>query len=192
MRIDEITLDPTLSDGVKNLLAKGWAITGTGLFGKVLQKPGYSWVLKVYSTEDTAYTDFIEMVIANPNENFPKVIGNLVKPSRLYNAVRIERLETANTGSYDRFQAFSSYVEAYIHGVNFKPENDTSPYWLKILDARDWIEEFPSLQTACDLIGTRLLPHHSLDININNVMLRGRQYVLTDPVRLKNLPSTTR
>lgn len=89
MRIDELSLPSSITKAKIILRKAGYKVLGIGSFGTVLKNPKSNYVLKLFKSKDTAYLAFINMVKNNPNRHFPKIIGNIIKVTDQYSAVRL-------------------------------------------------------------------------------------------------------
>ena len=55
-------------------------------------------------------------------------------------------------------------------------------------DAFDFMQGYPKLEQACDLVIDNLLPKFELDIKRDNIMMRGKTIVLSDPIKSMGQP----
>lgn len=184
MRIDEIGVPKGLHNAAHILMRAGYKVLGRpGAWGKVFQKPGSPYVLKLFANEDEAYTAYAALCRSHQgNPYLPKIIGKVVRVTDHYSAVRLEPLAEPPDWS-DRVEFLVARCSLYIKTVNYDPPDASSPYAMLISDARDFVESDPARKEACDLIAS-LLPRFELDLSIYNVMMRGKQYVFTDPVKI--------
>ena len=177
MRINELTR-PQKSNHAANILHDaGYKVLGRGSFGSVFEKPGANYVLKLFEEYDVAYRSFIDLVRRFPNPHFPKFYGKLVRVSDEYYAIRMEKL--------DPYRGNEEMIRVYIMNRDYKPDKRDlhRQFYLDILDAKDFMEENPSLKEACGLIIDHLAPHFRIDIKQDNLMVRGKTtIVITDPV----------
>jgi hypothetical protein len=170
----------TRSDAEQRLVSAGYQRLGKGHFGSVWQKPGAAQVVKLFAADDRAYLAFLDMVRANPNPHFPRILGKTLYVNAETFAVRLEPLTELPWFS-DRAVFFLETAMLYMQTKNYKPADPQSHYWLGVLDARDWMDEHPDVQKACDLM-VDLLGVNRLDLKTDNLMLRGKTYVFTDPL----------
>jgi len=173
MRIDELTrpkdIDPILTRA-------GYERLGSGNFATVYQKPGSNYVLKVFTSEDTGYTAFLDLVKkSQSNPHFPKIYGKIIRINSECLAVRMEPL----TPNFDNNAA--EYIDTYISTWG-KHVHKTAPNYNAVMEAWDFMDLRPSLIEACDLIVKHLLPRYRLDIKDENVMMRGETLIITDPI----------
>ena len=174
--ITELTLPRTRDKAETILVRAGYEHLGSGSYGSVYQKPGTRYVLKLFDWEDEAYLAFIQLAKENPNPHFPKFFG---KPVTIVNgyfvAIRTEPLTEFT--SMAQANIIHDYIikkrdnMLYIHNSWWKPEYE-------------YIQSQPELQIACDLIAKLLLENKRFycDVHKKNIMMRGSEMVLTDPV----------
>ena len=177
MRIDELTR-PETDMGVDLLLRRaGYENLGHGSFANVYQKPGKPYVLKVFTSEDTGYLAYLDLIRKHQdNPHFPKIYGKLVSISPEYYAVRMEPLQKYVYG------AQSDYVD--VQDISIYLNHWDQPIVPGYVEgAREFMEENPLLQEACDLIIEHLVGRFTLDMSKpENTMLRGTTVVITDPI----------
>ena len=166
---DRMSLDVAAQHLEKN----GYEFLGAGSYGTVLQKPGVPYVLKLFGANDLAYISFIELARKNEaNPHFPRFYGKLVKVTNDYYAIRMEPL--------DRYRYDSTLIYVYMRDRNYYRDNEPSD---QFYDAMELMEEYPLLQQACDIILDNL-QNFKIDIRNDNLMLRGKTIVITDPIKI--------
>lgn len=164
MTLCEITR-PQSRQAVDRILASsGYHRLGAGTFGAVYQKPSQSYVLKVFSSKDQAYRDFIRLAQEHPsNPHFPRYFGKLIRVTNDYHAIRMERLTPFNPHALgDHAYALADYIQSGIDDGELR--------------------NFPKLKAACDLVRTKLLSHYWFDAKDESFMMRGDTIVITDAV----------
>lgn len=169
INLSEVTRPKQRGDVRKLLSNAGYEHKGSGQFGDVYKKPASPYVLKVFSANDAAYLSFLDLVRRHPNPHFPKLFGKTVRLSDTTLAVRMEELE--HGALLDALAACKPILQ-YMDPLS---EDDEER-------GRDFMEAFPTLKQACDLIMTLVESGHALDISARNVMFRGRTIVFADPV----------
>src|ERR1700721_2108003 len=92
MKINELQMPDRKADAILALKQADWHILGDGSYATVFMKPGIDYVLKLFDSDDTAYADYIKLVLTHPNPHFPRFKGKLVKVTTKYYAVRMEKL----------------------------------------------------------------------------------------------------
>lgn len=162
---------PSQAEAEKKLVDAGYEKIGSGTWGNVFSKPGDSLVLKLFHPGDEAYTDFVKLVMQHQNNpHFPKIYGKMMKVTDDYNAIRMEKL-TPNSS-----RALAELLEDYLNvlggGGQYVSKSKLWPLLLKN----------PKLKEACTLIAKNLLNTYYLDLQPQNIMMRGNTIVFTDPV----------
>lgn len=164
-------LSPELTASISNLKKKGWKLIGRGMFGAVMEHYDRPWVLKLFSNNDTAYHEFVNLAQAHPNPHFPTFTGDILRTTRGFSVVRVEKLMHAQ--SYMKF--------AHLTGLYM--ETIDEPLSIGVEKCREYVEAVPSLKIACELIARNLLERFNLDLETkDNVMLRKETFVFSDPV----------
>lgn len=161
-KLKEFTRPGKRDDYQKILHNAGYRLIGQGGQAEVYHKPGKEYVLKIFSSRDYAYQDFLKLVMAHPNKHFPKIIGKLVKVSPSVYAVRLEPLSSLT--DWEGYDAVRDYMAGRLDD-----------------EQEQWLEERPELLDALRLI-TSELGEHSRDLHAGNVMMRGNDLVIIDPV----------
>lgn len=76
----------------KVLKDNGFKLLGKGSFAVTFEKPGYPWVIKVF-TSDNSYKHFLDYVLKHQdNPHLPKIKGKFIPINGITFAVRIEKL----------------------------------------------------------------------------------------------------
>lgn len=180
MRISELLTEsemlgelsrPPQTEAEQKLIAAGYEKIGSGSWGNVFSKPGDPLVLKLFHPGDQAYTDFVSLAMQNQNNpHFPKFHGKMIKVTDDYNAIRMERL-TPN-----KSRELTELLEDYLLVL------DGSSEYVSRLKLWPLLLKNPKLKKACTLIAKKLLNTHYLDLQPENIMMRGNTIVFTDPV----------
>lgn len=177
-RLDEISRPASRLDADQVLRRAGYQRLGKGSFGAVYQKPGRPYVLKVISSRDRSYLDFIALARAHStNPHFPRFYGKLVRVTPEYYGVRMEPLKP--------YRHDPTTIADYLTLRDYQG-NPNSYLSMRRDDAFEFMEEYPDLRAACDLIIDNLLTKYPHDIKQDNLMLRGNTIVITDPVKTLN------
>lgn len=163
VKINEITLPQTRQDVNQILMAAGYKRLGTGMFAAVYEKPGSPYVLKVFSAKDNAYQDFIKLAKEHQdNPHFPKFYGKLLRITKNYFAIRMEKLSVFDPHHFgEKAYALFDYIQ---DGQPVAELNDE-----------------PLLREACDLVRRKLLSHYVFDHKDEAFMTREDTIVITDP-----------
>lgn len=97
MRGYEIEDPDTAGDEFAEMLSyRGWDMLDSGGIGDVYSKEGVNFVLKVATSEDPAYRDFVALTKKISNRHFPKIAG----PFNI-NGYDIYAIETLQSLTYD-------------------------------------------------------------------------------------------
>lgn len=152
----------------------GFTLAGEpGLSGAVFHKEGYPYVLKIFGF-DEGYLDWYKYCKANQdNPYLPKIKGGLVKLEKKIFGVRLEPLVFK---SDDIQRACYKELRAIIgNTVSGQPSS--------IKDGEyEYFDNDPALFKVIKAI-RKLRAGNTLDIHEDNIMWRGDQVVITDPLR---------
>jgi hypothetical protein len=187
MRLTELSIPHDREELSLELMVAGYSPLGSGDFADVYHKPGAAYVLKVFEPRDEAYRAFLTLARSHQdNPHFPKIIGKLVNIKNKWFAVRLEKLE--------RYRYDSTLIYRYIRWRDERGKHDPQGMFaMELEDAFEFMEEYPKLQEACDLIIDNLLtqggqslaghvPDFRQDIRNDNIMMRGNTIVIVDPI----------
>lgn len=157
------------------LINAGYRHINRGANGAVYQKPGTSYVLKLFDSRDQAYLSFVELAMANPNPHFPRFFGKLVPVTEDYSAVRIEFLEPCTR--HAEVHMIDQYIIKQRDRLTGMNGSFGDGIW-------EFMEANPDLKQACDLIVGLLVKNKKFfcDVYLANVMMRGSTIVLSDPI----------
>ena len=163
-------------DKAEHMLVKaGYRQLGRGVSGgAVFQKPGASYVLKLFDARDEAYLTFVRLASRNHNPHFPKFFGKPIRITDNYFAVRTEPLQPST--NLEEVEIIDRYIIAKRDNMNgwWRPEFE-------------YFSDKSELREACDLIAMMLRQsgHDFIcDVHLKNVMMRGSVLVLSDPVAM--------
>lgn len=199
MRIDELRLDEltgyrenpvyqifqnshSVANFVYNLQKNSYDVTvmGEGFFAIVFERPGGRDVYKLFTAKDHGYLKYLQYVKANQhNPHVPKIYGGLMKLNMPMNSssfqgrewyiVRMEKLKNY-AGQHPSLNLMKRYIDDYPPDFNSDQE---------LIEFRD---EYPELTEVLDWIArNRHKDGVNLDLHGQNVMMRGRDVVITDP-----------
>lgn len=194
MRIDELTKSleaKSLQQYLQYLKSKNNLKVHNGKFSIVLEPSSGNYVYKVWSL-DTAWDVWTKICMQNQDKPFiPKLGKKIYKFNNLFirradshstiNVVKIEKLTPISDdfGTYEMVEDF------------WKPLLGALQYgraYLDILDRfRNQYPEFIDfMDNAIDFL-QRNVPHNIvLDLHPGNIMMRGNQYVITDPCAISD------
>jgi len=161
----------------------GYKRIGFGGFSDVYHKDDQAYVLKLFSSSDKGYIDFIKLAKSHTNPHFPKFFSNVIKVTDMYYAVKVEILKQYNADydtTYDL--PISTIISNYLGFINHTFADSNSYFAKSFKQADDILNTIPSLKQACDLIAQYLLPKYNEDIGEGNIMLRDNEIVITDPI----------
>lgn len=175
MRIDEITMPADFISAEIILKKSGYEKIKSGSFSDVYKHPAKSYVLKLFKNIDYGYIEYIGIVKNIKNKHFPRIIGNIVKINTVYSAIRIELLTP-----FDNNKFFYDMLDYYMRSLS----SSRSSFKLRKKQAKENIKQYPELKEACDIIASLIKSNkkYSLDIHDGNIMMRGNDYVLIDPI----------
>ncbi len=158
----------------------GYQRVGAGSFARVWQKPGAKYVVKVFSSQDKCYLNYLGVVKRHPdNPHFPRIIG---QPMRVHNHYYGVRLEPLTRGYDDIPQSVRNAIIEYLYQPREQEKRDR-----KAREFATVFQEYPRLREALDLIASVSRHDHfgscMIDIHRFNVMIRADgTFVFTDPV----------
>jgi hypothetical protein len=185
MRISELTIPNTRGEAAKILQQAGYKPVGKGSFSSVWGKPDDRWVIKLFRPADVAYSRFLHLVKAVPNEHFPIIRGQPMRLSKSYYGVRIERLSTPSPKMRNLVMACWDYLGALNMIDEFKSSKDKE--LINGLRASINTLRFnePTLADALDLIHKYVLAGNEQiinDVSMQNIGMRDNTLVFMDPV----------
>jgi hypothetical protein len=145
----------------------GFVELGTGSFGAVYEKPGYPWVFKLFH-RDPAYLTYLKYVMANQsNPAVPKIKGNVLKINDDTYAIRMEKLTKLPRPIPPNVKQILQIIS---YTNKFSELSEENKKWLATYE--------PNIYKIVKAMGS----FYDLDIGINNIMMRGNQVVIVDPV----------
>lgn len=179
------------------LAGYGFTKLGGGAYANVFAHPNFDYVLKVFHRLDYGYLTFLRYVMANQgNPALPRIIGQPKKLStdttdseyrnlREWYFVRIEQLTplrmSENTQFFDGMYTFI-YTVVKSQKSSDDPTLNATPDQLKRV--RAWESQYPYHATAIYDLGKMVAvsDDFSFDLHDENLMKRGNQIVITDPL----------
>lgn len=174
--VNELSIPDTRQDAADILIRAGYKELGTGGFAGVYAKDGSPDCVKLYTTRDRGYSDFLSMVAKNPNLHFPRITGRRRLLGSYY-AVRMERLTPAPKEMHPQIEM----IDDYIISIKYSDYLDRE----RIEEVHAYMDAHPDLKEACDLIAQVLRNgggDYLCDLAPRNVMMRGDTLVITDPI----------
>lgn len=163
----------------------GFTATGSGMYGTVWTHPNYNYVLKVFSSRDTAYTAWVNTCLQNEdNPHLPKFISpKIFNITDKVSAIRMEKLKHIGAG---RVMKLMYDIDGIIKTAKLKNKSPSGLVrYYPTLDS--YKQLFPTIMDAIDVLYNFLNSTQGvrLDIHNENVMGRGNYLVFTDPVATK-------
>lgn len=159
-----------ISQFVENLKANGYTqlVIGEGMFGAAFRKEGEPWIVKIWE-HDPAYEIYLNYVLQNQNNpHVPKIYGKPLKIMNKFRLARMELLDNANPYGLGRPGARSE-MENYVQTGNIE-------------FAPTIFETWPSLKPVLDFIHSKIEGSYSADMHSGNVLWRGNDPVVIDPL----------
>ena len=186
----ELLKSPSFAKFANLAMKQGWKFYGHGLNGAVLKHPNKDWVYKVFSDEgylDSGYYGYVVWAAKNQNNPFVPKVGKPVKiPGASHNhnsltdhnnlyVVRIELLSPANGKNDPRFEKFidQRYDRSKTDDNHLDLGEELTLYDHAIPSLFYYDKNFKEVWKFAN---------HQLDLGIENVMFRGDQLVITDPM----------
>lgn len=141
---------------------------GAGAYGAVYSLPGKDYVLKIFTTDDVGYMKWVEYCLAHPSKWVPKLSRPVTLSAHL-SAVRVEPLTPITDSS------MGVSLHELINALN-QPDVSGREFYNRI---------FPGILDDPDFFDIAAFLNANdtqKDIHSENIMLRGHQVVITDPL----------
>lgn len=180
MQINEITRPATRKEADEILRNANYKRIGHGAFATVYQKHP-DQILKLFNSEDSAYIEYLKMIIGSNNPHFPVIKGKPLQVNEKYYAVRMELLTPFEKNL--KSSMISNSVEDFIFslkdGVQPPDANSTTFQYIK-----PYVPNHDVFVKACKMIVNLVKSNPALspDLHSGNIMLRDNVIVFTDPV----------
>ena len=163
------TQDVTHDDWETVLSKHGFSALGTGHNARVYGHSALNYVLKIYDTHDAGYRYWVAQSLQNKdNPYFPRFRGRDV---RIDAQVRATRMETLVPAGPD--------VEHFLHAVR-QLRRQYRGDWLE--PAATYFAYDPQLVQALEVMDAGRQAGFMIDLKRDNIMMRGQQMVITDPL----------
>ena len=159
---------------------------GSGTFGTVWEHPKLSYVLKVFTADDIAYTNWVATAIQlKSNPHMPRFVSP--KPFTIVpgvQAVRMERLGRIDETAYSLLRQINAVVnDAIIERVSAGDLIAGDVMYRRHNGFIAYCKAHPEFIPALDiLVKFTMHPGYRPDIHDENIMMRGPVIVFTDPV----------
>ena len=180
-------------DWHKVLYNNGFSALGSGSFGTVWANPKLSYVLKVFTSQDKAYIDWISTAIQHKsNPHMPRFVSPRsfeIVPGVM--AVRTEKLGRITREAYELLKPINALIDNSIR-TGFSPSkiveelvrrrgDDAEPPKPQSFAA--YCEANPEFIPALDIVSEFIKKTgYKPDIHDDNIMMRGDTIVFSDPV----------
>jgi len=149
----------------------GFRYVGQGFYGIVFEKPGYPYIFKVFK-EDPGYLSYVRFCKSHQdNVHIPKIKGNIIKINDDTYAIRTEKLRPIEGRVGNAITSMSNYMRKI---YRYERLSDFAKQDLEELSV-----EYPGIY---ELFKYFLENGYNLDMHSENLMMRGSDIVLTDPV----------
>lgn len=150
-----------LRDAIKNIAEPyKFKQVGSGLFAMVMKNDKYPYVLKIYDRNDTGYKHYLDFCLKNQDNPYvPKIKGRPTPINKTkYMFIRLEALQPVTSGeARAMFNAYESVKMGTSTNKNLK----------KVVDFVEMMRSEPDIH---------------FDLHQGNIMKRGNQLVITDPL----------
>lgn len=167
------------------LLQNGFKQIGTGGAASVWEHPDLDYVLKVFDNKDHAYMEWVDTCLYYRNNPcLPKFVSpRIFRLNDKLNYVRMEKLTPAAT-TYGRL-CLEIYDAVEKLSKDDEDEYDDEGFNIRNYPAiTNYLQKCPSLLNTIRMIAQMIEQGHGEnDCNASNIMLRGDQIVITDPLR---------
>ncbi len=164
----------------------GYTRLGKGGYGAVYRNDKQNKVLKVFKN-DPLYKEWVQFSRANPNNVFlPKFRSNVIEFNNGVNGVMIEPLDRAGEDGHTIANIISTIVEILPEVKKYRETGELTPQavWLKQFydqyeSSFDYFMSNTDFIQAAEFLYAR---RNKADIGASNIMKRGQQFVITDPL----------
>jgi hypothetical protein len=175
-------------DFISKALQHGWELKGTGKFGTVLYKSGKDYVYKVYRDEYDTYRAYAEWARRHQANPFVPKVGKVIKipgTDHIY-ANKIEILKPLENSNDPKLK---KYIDReLVNKEQLTTKDEYNPFYAE-LESQYFRQALKSLyfsdknfKQVIDFV----YKFASLDLHSGNVMWRGDQLVITDPVAFRH------
>jgi len=152
---------------------------GKGEFASVYGNTKYPFVVKLFATGDTAYKTWLSWCRTHQHNRFvPKIRGNVIKISDSLLAVRLEQLSPIRGEAYHKYSHLKDIFQMW--------NRLSDPNYMEYFDRIE--RTYPDFMKDRDIIEiAEFLEAHregpiQMDLHDENMMRRGDQIVVTDPL----------
>lgn len=157
----------------------GFSRIGSGHYSSVYVKDGYPYVLKIFSNGDTNYINWLKWCIGHRQNTYvPKTKGTVIRINKSLSAIRLELLTKNHKKLY-----MARILEKFFEDFDAP---DTEEEYFDIALNKCYFQQNVIPEFSKDLIQVWEYLHSVdsaiLDLHANNLMWRGEQPVIIDPV----------
>lgn len=183
-----LTADPSIKQFVDAAEQKGWVMYGAGQNGVALRNPGKDYIYKIFTSrsEHIGYHAWVNWVIQHPNNPYvPKISRPILIPNTAHGPagrfrrdiyfVRVEVLDPARGENDPRFERYISKTYDRTNPNRFFRNFAAEPTLFDHAKGSLYDND-PAFKEIWNFASDQL------DLGIDNVMFRGNQLVLTDPM----------
>jgi hypothetical protein len=184
-----LTTAPSLEKFIDSAKKSGYTVYGVGGNGSALKHPGKNYIYKIFSSrsENIGYHAYVNWVLKHPNNPYVPKIG---RPTKLANTshgsttgpmkrdfyfIRIEILDPAKGENDPRFKKYIDPKYDLKNTDRFKRDFAVAPTLFDHAKGSLWFND-KNYKEIWDFAADQL------DMSIDNVMFRGDQLVITDPM----------
>ncbi len=151
----------------------------SGNWAKVFDHPKLNYVLKVFKKNDLGYITFVKYALQNPSPYLPKFRGKLVNINDSFSAIRMEKLSEFDDSTFYG-DVPTNDIFSYLQNELGNGEYFTGVR-ARIIDSIE--ENQPGLVSILDELATiGFAIKAGGDLGKNNLMWRGDQLVIIDPL----------
>ena len=151
---------------INSLIKRGYEILGTGCYSIVFKSKRSDSVIKIGSTLADPWLIYAETVQNLNNPHFPKIYKIHQFEHLDYYVARVERLEPIDV-DFTQYRSFRDEM------LNNRPSSEAS---------RQAVYTLNQLLSRMD--------YAKLDLHLENIMLRGDTFVLSDPIAEREIESS--
>lgn len=155
----------------------GWVLKGSGSFGSVLHKPGKDYVYKIYYDDGNTYKQYVKWAFHNQSNPFVPKVGKLIKIPGT-DDVYANKIEILKPAKGENDLRFKQYIKDGIERTNYDNPFVDEDFGLLDYALYSLYETNPDFYELIE----NVKKFGALDMHKDNVMWRGDQLVITDPV----------
>jgi len=163
------------------LKEKGYVPLGSGAFAAVFTHPNINYAIKIFRN-DPSYLKFINYCDKNKgNPHLPKFRGKPMTVDKEHYCIRMELLNKIppNLSAVRSIDEFDMYLKWYKKPIKdfLKKMKKENPIIFNFFQSQPGL-----LETLEDIIKLISSKEETLDLHSDNLMMRGKDVVITDPI----------